>query len=80
MDENTNRLAKTVIMQAPQSSRMSAGNGILQDLGMEYAASGIEGSSSRGKIMRLTCMHVKGMGDSCIIWFFAENAGEQAAN
>lgn len=47
---------------------------------MEYAAFGIEGSSSRGKIMRPTCVHAKDMDDSCIIGLFAENAGEQAAN
>lgn len=80
MDENAHRLAKTAIMQAPQCSRISAGNGILQNRGMEYAASGIEGSSSRGKIMRPTCVHAKGMGDSYVIGLLAENAGKQAAN
>lgn len=85
MDENTHRLAKTAIMQAPQCSRMSAGNGILQDRGIEYrgmnyAVPEIEGSSSRGKIMRPTCVHSKIMGDCCVFGLFAENVGEQAAN
>lgn len=85
MDENIHRLAKTAIMQASQCNGMSAGNGILQDRGMmyrdmEYVASGIEGSRARGKIMRPTYMHAKGMGESCIIGLFAENDGEQAAN